>query len=145
MARILCSYLKMMLDYNALPPFIHLYWISASSSKEFLEPLANCMSLLGMLGTRARGTASLFWRNVRMECDHLSSTYTTFNKYGMIAATQALLIYMLVRVAEGETENNNHDAALLGTVTLMLGELRRQLQCESVDMESVDMPYMYFV
>ncbi|KAF1937835.1 hypothetical protein EJ02DRAFT_384921 [Clathrospora elynae] len=144
MARILCSYPKMMLDYNTIPPFIHPYWISASGSEESLEPLANCMSLLGMLGTRARGAASLFWRNVRMECDRISSTYTTFNRYEIVAATQALLIYMLVRVSEGETEHNNHDAAILGTVTLMCGELKRQLQSESPEVESLDMPYMYF-
>jgi len=142
MARILCSYPKMMLDYNTLPPFIHPQWISASSSEPFLEPLSNCMSLLGMLSTRARGSASLFWRNVRMECDRLAATYTTFSRPGIIAATQALLLYMLVRVAEGETEHNNHDAALLGTLTLVLGGLTKEFQYESPLKCTLDMSYL---
>lgn len=131
MARILCSYPKMLLDFNNSPPFIHPQWISASSSDPALEPLGNCLSLLGMLNTRARGTASLFWRNVRMECDRLSSTYTTLNNHAAIAAIQALLVYMLIRVAEGETEHNNHDAALLGTLTLILQVLSRRPRYDS--------------
>jgi hypothetical protein len=138
MARILYSYPKMLINHNTLPPFLHPQWISACGSEVFLEPLANCISLLGMLGTRARGTASLFWRNVRMECDRISSNHTTFNAHGLIAAVQALLIYMLVRVAEGETEHNNYDAVLLGTLTMVLGEVRRQAQYTSLEKDSLD-------
>ena len=138
MARILCSYPKMLMDHNALPPFLHPQWISASNSEESLEPLANCISLLGMLGTRARITASLFWRNVRMECDRISSNQINFNTQGLIATVQALLIYMLVRVAEGETEHNNHDAVLLATLTMVLDELRRRSQYASLAQDSLD-------
>jgi hypothetical protein len=141
MAKILCSYPKMILDYDNLPPFVHSQWVAASGFEGYLEPLGNCISLLGMLNTRARGSTSLFWRNVRMECDRLSSIYTTFSKEGAIAAIQALLLYMLVRVSEGETEHNNHDAALLGTFTLVLGALGRSRRCDALDEQSLELSY----
>lgn len=134
MASILNSYPRMMLNDNALPPFIHPQWVLASGSEPSLEPLANCMSLLGLLSTNVRGSASLFWRNVRTECDRLSSTHHKLNKLGLLAAIQALLVYMLVRVAEGETEHNNHDAALLGTITILLEDLRKILQCQPLEL-----------
>ncbi|KAF2269048.1 hypothetical protein CC78DRAFT_454376, partial [Lojkania enalia] len=138
MARILYSYPKMLIEHNTCPPFLHPQWVSACNSEESMEPLANCISLLAMLSTRSRSTASLFWRNARMECDRIASNHTSFNSYGLIATVQALLIYMLIRVAEGETEHNNHDAALLGTLTVVLGELRRQAQYTSLEQDSLD-------
>jgi hypothetical protein len=138
MARILYSYPKMLIDLNALPPFLHPKWISACGSEESLEPLANCISLLGMLGSRTRITASLFWRNVRMECDRISSNQINSNTQGLIATVQALLIYMLVRVAEGETAHNNHDAVLLATLTMVLEELRKRSQYASLAQDSLD-------
>jgi hypothetical protein len=134
MASILNSYPRMMLNDNALPPFIHPQWVLASGSEPSLEPLANCMSLLGSLGTNVRGNTSLFWRNVRMECDRLPSTHHKLNKLGLVAAAQALLVYMLIRVAEGETEYNNHDAALLGTTTILLEDLKNTLQYQPLEL-----------
>lgn len=134
MARILNAYPKMMLNCDTLPPFVHPQWISACESETFLEPLANCMSLLGMFTAGVRGTASLFWRNVRMECDRLLSIRHTLTKHGILATLQALLLYLLVRIAEGETEHNNHDAALLGTITMMLSSMTTQLGCEMLQL-----------
>ena len=45
---------------------------------------------------------------------------------------------MLVRVAEGETEHNNHDAVLLATLTMVLDELRRRSQYASLAQDSLD-------
>jgi hypothetical protein len=73
-----------------------------------------------------------------MECDRITSSHTSFDSYGLIAAVQALLIYMLMRVAEGETEHNNHDAALLGTLTMVLEELRRRAQYTSLEQDSLE-------
>jgi hypothetical protein len=143
MTRILHSYPRMLLSYNTPPPFIHPQWISASSTEAYLEPLANCMSLLGMLRVSIKKNSSLFWRNVRMECDRLSSSYETLDEYGVLAALQALLVYMLIRLAEGETEHNNHDAALLSTMTLMLHQLQTKThyQFQPLDLQPAELVY----
>ena len=38
------------------------------------------------------------------------------DKWGLLAAMQALAIYVLVRLDEGETDDNNYDSLLLRTV-----------------------------
>ena len=133
MTCILNSYPKMLIKYNIIPPFIHPQWVAASGNELFLEPLANCMSLLGMLSTNVRRSASLFWRNVRMECDRLSSTHHSLNKSGLLAASQALLVFMLIRLGEGETEHNNHDVALISTITIILSDLGKIVQCPPIE------------
>lgn len=38
-----------------------------------------------------------------------------YDKWELLATAQALLVYLLVRLAEGETKHNNFDELLLGT------------------------------
>jgi hypothetical protein len=38
------------------------------------------------------------------------------NKWQLLAAMQALSVYLLVRLQEGETEHNNYDSLMLATV-----------------------------
>jgi hypothetical protein len=40
------------------------------------------------------------------------------NKWELLAAMQALLIYILIRLDEGETDHNNYDSLLLATVAV---------------------------
>lgn len=44
--------------------------------------------------------------------------YASYDKTELIATSQALVVYMLVRLAEGETEHNNSDALLLNTINV---------------------------
>ncbi|KAF2745978.1 hypothetical protein M011DRAFT_94579 [Sporormia fimetaria CBS 119925] len=138
MARVLYSLPKMLIQHNSCPPFLHLQCVSACNSGEGMEPLANCISLLAMLVNRSTGTANLFWRNIRIECDRITSKFMSFNFQGLLATVQTLFIYLLLRMADGETEHNNHDAALLATLTVVVGELRRREQCTSLAQESLD-------
>jgi hypothetical protein len=128
MARILSSYPRMMQNQDILPPFIHPQWLSLSGTEPVLEPLAICVSMIRMLTAGGQGSGRLFWRNVRMECDRLSSTHDTLNEIALLAAMQALLVYVLIRLSEGETEDNNHDAALLGTIAILLNDLHKKMQ-----------------
>ncbi|KAJ5217772.1 uncharacterized protein N7469_011397 [Penicillium citrinum] len=94
-----------------------------------------------MLGSGIEGSHKLFWRNVKIECDRLcqevknltsASThgdyrleanfelkFQQFGKWEALAASQALLIYTLVRLDEGQTEFNNHDTLLLKSVSVL--------------------------
>jgi hypothetical protein len=129
MARILSSYPRMMQNQDIVPPFIHPQWISLSGTEPILEPLANCVTMIRMLSAGGQGSGRLFWRNVRMECDRISSIHNTLNEIGLLAAMQALLVYVLIRLSEGETEDNNHDAALLGTIAILLHDFHKKMVC----------------
>lgn len=44
----------------------------------------------------------------------------SFNKWNLLSAMQALTVYILVRLQEGETPDNNHDVLLLSTLFVRL-------------------------
>lgn len=65
------SYPLMMLRYNTLPPFIHPRLISSDVEDDHMEPLCNCISLVHMISSGVKGSRKLFWKNVRLECEHI--------------------------------------------------------------------------
>lgn len=67
--QVLKSYPLMMLRHNTLPPFIHPQVKSPNFENSNIEPLDNCINLVGMVGLGGRGSRRLFWRNVRVECE----------------------------------------------------------------------------
>lgn len=64
------SYPVMMLRHNTLPPFVHPCLLSLDIESVHMEPLTNCISLVHMISSDVRGSRKLFWKNVRMECEH---------------------------------------------------------------------------
>jgi hypothetical protein len=86
-----------------------------------------------MLNSGVQGSRKLFWRNVQQECERLCQIVGVFtqivrkqltsfpkvlnlNQWELLAAVQALAVYLIVRVSEGETEYNNFDSILQTTV-----------------------------
>jgi hypothetical protein len=67
------SYPLMMLRSNTLPPFIHPSFVSSDIENVHMEPLTNCISLVHMISSEVRGSRTLFWNNVRAECERFSS------------------------------------------------------------------------
>ena len=65
------SYPLMMLRHNKLPPYVHPHLVSSSIENDQMEPLANCIALVHMISSGVRGSRKLFWKNVRVECEHL--------------------------------------------------------------------------
>ncbi|KAF3766647.1 hypothetical protein M406DRAFT_321284 [Cryphonectria parasitica EP155] len=119
------SYPVMMLRHNALPPFVHPYLLSLDIESVHMEPLTNCISLVHMISSDVRGSRNLFWKNVRMECERVIADYQQLSRWGLLAAIQALSIYVLIRLNEGETEHNNVDFLLVRAVTLTAQQLTR--------------------
>ncbi|KAK3686798.1 hypothetical protein LTR37_019431 [Vermiconidia calcicola] len=113
-----------MLQQNDLPPFIHPSLVSSDPGNHDMEPLTNCMSLILMIRGGVRGNRKLFWRNVRQDCERLCAELN-LDKWQVLAAMQALLIYIVVRLDEGETDYNNFDSLLLKTVIVGLHTLVR--------------------
>ncbi|KFZ09835.1 hypothetical protein V502_08445 [Pseudogymnoascus sp. VKM F-4520 (FW-2644)] len=113
------SYPLMMLRHGSLPPFIHPRLISSEAENNHMEPLTNCICLVHMISSGIRGSRKLFWKNVQMECERMCEEILKLNKWELLASMQALSIYILVRLEEGETEQNNLDSLLLATVTIL--------------------------
>ncbi|USP77956.1 transcription factor, DNA binding domain cpaE [Curvularia clavata] len=90
----------LMLRQNTLPPFIH----------------PSCVSFTD--GGGAQGSRRLFWRNVQQECERICDQSQSLNKWDLLSAMQALSIYVLIRLDEGETEHNNFDHLLERAVIL---------------------------
>ncbi|KAJ9607678.1 hypothetical protein H2200_007756 [Cladophialophora chaetospira] len=118
MLHTLKSYPIMMMR-NALPPFIHPHVVSSDFGNIHMEPLINCISLVNMISAGVRGSRKLFWKNVRLECERLCGELLSLSKWDLLAAMQALAIYIFIRLDEGETDHNNFDFLLLRTVTVL--------------------------
>jgi hypothetical protein len=66
------SYPLMLLRRNTFPPFIHPSAISFEYvENSSLNPLANCINLVHMIGSWVQGSRKLFWKNVGMECQRI--------------------------------------------------------------------------
>jgi hypothetical protein len=101
-----------MLRHNTLPPFIHPSYVSFTKEGTTTESLENCISLMHMMASGVQGSRKLFWRNVRQECERICEQNQTLSKWELLGAMQALSIYVLIRLDEGETEHNNLDSLL---------------------------------
>ncbi|THW92615.1 hypothetical protein D6D15_03002 [Aureobasidium pullulans] len=119
------SYPLMIMRHNTLPPFIHPCSMLFHDDNNNMETLANCLSLMHMLGSKIHGSRKLFWKNVRWECERMREQHTRMNKWELLAAMQALSVYLLVRLQEGETEHNNYDSLMLATVIIVAREFAR--------------------
>ncbi|KAI0424131.1 hypothetical protein F5Y09DRAFT_151858 [Xylaria sp. FL1042] len=120
---ILKSYPLMMLRHNTLPPFVHPTTVSSGVEDPHIEPLTNCISLVNMMASGVQGSRKLFWQNVRTECERLFHKHKQLHKWELLAAMQALSIYILIRLDEGETEYNNSDSLLVKTVIAIAQQL----------------------
>jgi hypothetical protein len=69
MQQTLKSYLGMILRDGSLPPYIHPHILEIEFENNEMESLVNCVSLIQMLKTEARGSRKIFWRSVRIECE----------------------------------------------------------------------------
>ncbi|KAL4785911.1 hypothetical protein BJX76DRAFT_150577 [Aspergillus varians] len=140
------SYLLMLLRDNALPPFIHPYSVSSfgspsqsppSNAEDKAEtvpqsnlgyrPLANCIALVQTLGNSSQERSRKpFWANVQVECERLLASDQLphpLDRWDLLGAIQALSVYVLIRLDEGETEENNLDFLLLAAVTIIAKQL----------------------
>lgn len=134
------SYPQMVIRHGTLPPYIHACTLSLDGENGRMEPLNNCISLVRMLGSGARSSYKLFWKNVRLECERWCSEVCSteekrgcwnaqankffqspmLDKWQLLSALQALSIYILIRLDEGQTEFNNLDGLLLSTVVVCI-------------------------
>ncbi|KAL4952340.1 hypothetical protein BDW69DRAFT_185540 [Aspergillus filifer] len=129
------SYLLMLMrDDNSLPPFIHPTSIRGQDRNENVyDPLGTCLTLLKSFhSTSTDKSRKRLWDNVRNECERMMSWWDDSHqdsqalspaRWNLLGAMQALSIYVITRLGEGETEENNVDFLLLGAVTAIARHL----------------------
>ncbi|PVI04565.1 hypothetical protein DM02DRAFT_556109, partial [Periconia macrospinosa] len=114
--RTLKSYALMMLRHDKLPPFIHPQFASLELEGVSLESLTNCIGLVRMISGGVQGSRKLFWKNVGLECERIRAECPNLKRWEILIAMQALSVYLLVRLSEGETDENNIDLFILTTL-----------------------------
>ncbi|CAH0045679.1 unnamed protein product [Clonostachys solani] len=112
------SYSQRLLHQTEMPPFIHPYSTSAAEGGETrIGSLNTCASLLHVLHCGVPGSPALFWRNVQCECERLRNEALSMNKWELLAALQALAIYVIERLNTDGTGYETLDPLLIRTVT----------------------------
>ncbi|KAL4763907.1 uncharacterized protein BDW70DRAFT_148284 [Aspergillus foveolatus] len=119
------SYFHMILRENILPPFIHpnslpqSFSVNSKTAPGYgsMGPLEACLNILDTIKYSA--SRKSFWNHVRTQCEQLcSEQHQQLSRWELLGSMQALGIYILVRLGEGETDENNIDFSLLAGVTL---------------------------
>ncbi|KAL6909269.1 hypothetical protein GGI43DRAFT_394978 [Trichoderma evansii] len=123
--QILRSFPFMMLRKAALPPFIHPLQISWAETGvgPRQQSLLTCMGLVSLFKTRTDSSKKLVWKLIKLEQEKILSKHSEFDKWELLAAFQALLVYCLLRVQEVPVDNGGFEAALLTTVNLVFNAL----------------------
>ncbi|KAL7917043.1 hypothetical protein ACQKWADRAFT_307764 [Trichoderma austrokoningii] len=123
--QILRSYPFMMLQKAALPPFINplqASWVENGVGPR-QQPLLACIALVSLFKSRTDSGKQLVWRLIKLEQEKLLSKHVDFDKWELLAAFQALLVYCLLRIQEVPVDEGGFDPALLTTVNLVFNAL----------------------
>ncbi|KAL7931412.1 hypothetical protein V8C35DRAFT_310338 [Trichoderma chlorosporum] len=123
--QILRSYPFMMLQKAAMPPFInHLQfsWVESGVGPP-QQSLLTCMGLVQLFKDRTDSSKNIVWRLIKLEQEKILSKHTEFDKWELLAAFQALLVYCLLRLQEVPKGTDGFEVALLTTVNLVFNAL----------------------
>ncbi|KAH7066852.1 hypothetical protein BKA63DRAFT_571251 [Paraphoma chrysanthemicola] len=136
MVQILTSYPGMLRDPNSPPPFIHHSSMKSLPGCETraTESLSTCTSLMQLLGSGTPGSRRLVWKNIRLECERLYVDWMNPDKWELLSSMQALLIYMMLRLQDGENTHNNFDVLLLSAMWVVACSMNHKignLECGS--------------
>lgn len=82
------SFLRTMQHDHSLPPFIHPRLSTSVAGTDRMDPMANCISLMQLLSSDARGNKKLFWKNVRLESERLLAEVKRMFKHISLASSQ---------------------------------------------------------
>ncbi|KAI1268927.1 hypothetical protein F5Y18DRAFT_171903 [Xylariaceae sp. FL1019] len=132
MARVLMGqiehYPKMLSQSSRLPPFIYPQCIINGQLTEectagtgthacLHEPLANAQSLSHLFLNRTPGSAKMVWKMIYDEQTRLKKEYHEFDDGNLLAAVQAMLIYLLIQAQDPDTIAENDVASLVVTAS----------------------------
>lgn len=116
------AYPRMMTRRETLPPFIH----AQAPSHAFNDPnklpehIANCMGVAQLFGARNNDTRPFIWTTIRAEMRGFRDKLQTFNKYDVLSALQASLLYIIMRAVEDVPQKASDDYDMLSTYNVLL-------------------------
>ncbi|OKL64254.1 hypothetical protein UA08_00398 [Talaromyces atroroseus] len=117
--QMLCAFPQMMLRRETLPPFIHGHWYQTTSAIEpaLPRPLVNCMGLAQVFASHNLETRLFLWHTGRAEQHSLAekASQCQFSKDEHLAAIQALLVYIMMRVIDNSKIEPDLNLELLVT------------------------------
>ncbi|KAI8945415.1 hypothetical protein F4801DRAFT_127059 [Xylaria longipes] len=146
MARILSSqvenYPRMLIQGSRLPPFIYPQCvlnnrlchqcIAVTGTHQCLpEPLANCAALVRMFYSRSSKNAHFVWKTIYDEQKRLYEQSHNFDVPTLLAAVQAVVIYVLMQAQDTESMAKNEVASLAATLSEMATSLHFQTKYQS--------------
>ncbi|KAK1762527.1 hypothetical protein QBC33DRAFT_551754 [Phialemonium atrogriseum] len=123
--RILRSYPFMMLQKAALPPFISpvLFSWAETGMGPPQQALITCVDLVNLFKSRTESDRNVIWRLIRLEQERILAKHANFDRWELLAAFQALLVYCLLRLHEVPVGHDGLEASLLTTVNLVFSAL----------------------
>ncbi|KAI1422716.1 hypothetical protein F5Y12DRAFT_761384 [Xylaria sp. FL1777] len=130
--RILRSYPSMMLVKGTLPPFIH----SSVYARPMLDDahkehqsLVTCWNLVRSFKTQTGANKSSWvWGQIWHEQERILAEYSSFDRWELLDALQALLVFCLLRLHDVPVGHAVFDVSLLTTVNLVSRALRSSVE-----------------
>jgi hypothetical protein len=120
------SYTYGLLPGHNLPPFIHMQCLDIPSNQVnaahndagrcLPQPLAICASIVQMFRAKTRENSHFIWSTVRMAQQRLDEEASILNDLDVVAALQAITIYIILRISEGDEDYLNFDVPLIQTM-----------------------------
>ncbi|KAH7349340.1 hypothetical protein B0T11DRAFT_129951 [Plectosphaerella cucumerina] len=121
--RILRSYPSMMSRDGGLPPFVSPQLYSGKQqSHSRSQALSTCAKLAQQLRSPHTNKITV-WEKIWFEQERISAEHSTLDRWELLAALQALLIYCLMRLKDTPIGHDAFDASLLTTVNLISSSL----------------------
>ncbi|ODQ69979.1 hypothetical protein LIPSTDRAFT_6087 [Lipomyces starkeyi NRRL Y-11557] len=87
------------------------------------EPSMIENGLVELFKSRTDSSRNLVWKLIKLEQEKIFSKHAEFDKWELLAAFQALLVYCLLRIQEVPVGIDGFEAALLTTVNLVFNAL----------------------
>jgi hypothetical protein len=110
------AYPRMMTRRETLPPFVHANSpIDDSPYAQEMLPqyLANCMGIAQLIAARSVDTHSFIWTTILTELRGFRNNLHSFNKYDVLSALQASLLYLIIRAGETTPPHESTDDYLM--------------------------------
>ncbi|KAI0543957.1 hypothetical protein F4679DRAFT_65454 [Xylaria curta] len=132
------NYPKMLIQGSRLPPFIYpqcvlnniLYHqcVADNGSHQCLsEPLANCATLVRMYYSRSPNNTQFVWKTIYNEQKRLYKEFNTFDVPTLLAAVQAVSIYILIQAQDTASIAKND----VSSMAITLAEMAKSLHYRS--------------
>jgi len=110
------AYPRMMLRRETFPPFVHAYSPTADTEDDANRLplyLTNCMGIAQLFAVCNNDTRPFVWATIRAEMRGFKSRMSSWDKYEALSATQASLLYLIMRADDDAPQEAKDDYEML--------------------------------